>query len=170
MAIIDEDEALEFLGMKTSADIDELRRFIATTEAAWYAEGLPGESQVRTDEVRGDRPAIALERLPVIAVTAVSEGHDASPLDPARYHVRTAAGVITSRSADFADPVIITYTWGFATVPDDIKHALMLLLKHLWETQRASNRRNGEPDVGSAYTWPNRVLQLARPYMPVAFG
>ena len=169
MATIDEDEALSFLGMKTSDDIDELRRFIATTEAAWAAAGLPCAIASRTDELDGCTPALILYGTPVVAVTSLTE-YGAS-VDPALLSVAKKSGVVKKLSgAEFRDPVIITYTWGFATVPDDIKHALMLLLKHLWETQRASNRRNGEPDVGSAYTWPNRVLQLARPYMPVAFG
>lgn len=165
--ILDLTTTKKFLGIGDSTTDVELGIFMNVAEAAWYAEGFPGESRPEVEELHGCRDVIAVHRRPVLAVSAITEGWDATAVDLAGVHVRADAGTLSKRDGDFLDPVTVSYTWGFATVPANIKQALQLLLKHLWTTQRGGGRKQGaEIEVGAAYTWPNRVLELAKPYMP----
>ena len=156
-----------FLGITDSVSDAELTVFMNVAEAAWYAEGFPGESRAEVEEVSGGKDVLTVHHRPVLAVSAITEGWDAVAVDMSKVHVRKDAGVLTKRFGDFLDPVTVSYTWGFATVPPNIKQALQLLVKHLWMTQRGGARKqSAEVDLGSAYTWPNRVLELAKPYLP----
>lgn len=171
MAILDLASMRPFLKITGLSDDVDLSVFMTVVESAWAAEGLPGESRAEVDELLGGKGSVAVRRCPVLTVTAITEGWDAAVVDLATVHIRKDAGVVSLKSGAFLDPVTVSYTWGFATVPPNIKQAMQLLLKHLWETQRGGARRPGsEPEVGAAYTWPNRVLQLAKPYMPAGFA
>lgn len=156
-----------FLGITDAASDAELTIFMNVVEAAWYAEGFPGESRAEIEELAGGKCVLTVHHRPVLAVTAITEGWDAVAVDTTKVHVRKDAGTLTKRFGDFPEPVTVTYTWGFATVPANIKQALQLLVKHLWMTQRGGARKqSAEVELGAAYTWPNRVLELAKPYIP----
>ena len=174
MTILDAFEVKQFLGIGGSDQDAALISAITAAEAAWSSNLLPSAILTRTDELTGGWYTVAVNACPVVAVTAITEGMDDTVVDVATVRVNTRAGVLTRRSGTFGDPVTVTYTWGFATLPADIKEALMLLTKHFYRPQRGGailpGRGEQEAAPTAPYAWPNRVRDLAAPYAPVGFA
>lgn len=174
MTILDLSEVKQFMGIDGSAQDVALTSAITAAEAAWSSNLLPSAVLTRTDEVLGGSPSIAVTACPIVAVTSITEGFFAIAVDPSLVHIDKKAGVISRRYANFFDPVTVTYTWGFADIPADIKEALMLLTKHFYRPQRGGallpGRGEQEQAPTAPYAWPNRVRDLAAPYAPIGFA
>ena len=60
------------------------------------------------------------------------------------------------------------------TSPAPVKVATLILLDHLWETQRGPSSNPVDTETGTPYTFgfaiPNRVLELLAPYMNAGTG
>lgn len=60
------------------------------------------------------------------------------------------------------------------TSPAPVKVATLILLDHLWETQRGPSSNPVDDETGTPYTFgfaiPNRVLELLAPYMNAGTG
>ncbi len=79
--------------------------------------------------------------------------------------VRRAAGVAIPFAAGEAN-IHITFVAGYATTPPDITQACLLLVQHLWETQRGPSRDGrGGPIDQVAFSMPNRVMEILSPYV-----
>lgn len=174
MTILDAFEVKQFLGIGGSDQDAALISAITAAEAAWSASLLPSAVLPRTDELAGGSYTVAVNACPVVSVTAITEGMDNTTVDVADVRVNARSGVLTRRSGTFLDPVTVTYTWGFATLPADIKEALMLLTKHFYRPQRGGailpGRGEQEAAPTAPYAWPNRVRDLAAPYAPIGFA
>lgn len=153
----------------TSSDDDvELQAFLDAAVAVVEAKVGPLSAKSTTETVRTRGPRLLLNRLPVQSVTSL---------------VATAPGTLTYATADLtwngpAGTVwlrnggslcgewIATYTAGLADVPANLSLATLIIVGHLWETQRGRSQRPGllSPEDGTAplagFAIPNRAAEL----------
>lgn len=133
---------------------------------------------------------IALKHYPVASITSITGWSGAtsqvftaaawdSGLTPDfGYAFDAASGLLhLSRgglsSTHWQGRVLVTYTSGVTTVPADIRAAALLLVEHLWETQRGTGGSAPpaglDPDetqlgFGTSVILPNRVREVLAPY------
>jgi uncharacterized phiE125 gp8 family phage protein len=181
------DEAKSYLTM-TSTDSDvKLQTFIAAASQMIYNKvGVVSGSPTVDEWHDGGSETIVLRNMgPIESVTTVIESYGTTvytltqvSLDtPAagsayQYTVDLDQGLLIRRAAGIAIPfaagsrnIHVTYVAGYATVPADIKQAALVLLDHLWSTQRGPQSRAGVAPDGVGYSMPNRVLEILQPYM-----
>ena len=192
--IITLQDAKEFLNITDTRFDAELPAYITTASQMWVNKAGPvAGSPTYSETYDGGVPRIVLRHVPVQSVTSVVEsygtqvrytlteqtlqaGGDNSAWG---YSVDLSTGLLTRRAAGVAVPfavgqrnVRVTYTAGFSEVPEDIQHAIRLLVAHLWTTQRGGSRRPGQGgqegyEPGTSYSWPHRVEEiLAAYYVP----
>lgn len=77
--------------------------------------------------------------------------------------VRRASGVAVQFAAGIQN-VHATYVTA-TTAPADVQHAGLVLIKHLWTTQRGPQGKTGAIPEGMSYSFPNRVLEILSPYI-----
>ena len=149
--------------------------------ATGVAEGVVGPIVERGVTSRVDFPggALALPAYPVVSVESVSSVRRDAVYPETDLEVDATAGMVrlTGGSGLPADMYDVTYTVGRAATTDDVPAALKLAVlvigKHMWETQRGRTARPGilghnsgvedeRPLMGFAL--PNRALQLLQPY------
>ncbi len=175
-------DARNFLNIDNSDNDDELQRFIdvVSTAVETYTNRVFRRRTVIA-EIHDTAGEIVLSKVPVISVTSVAE--NGVTMTATQYSVLPGSGVLRRLSGTYtesvwlsgADNIAVTYVAGYADVPDDVTHAALLLVKHMWTTQRTTSlvsRRGGE-DAGSAaaiWTWPMTVRQLLDPYCLPAFA
>jgi uncharacterized phiE125 gp8 family phage protein len=184
--IITTTEAKDFLNITSSALDAELSLFInAASQVIVNRIGPVSGSPTVSEWHDGGSPRIVLrQQTPIQSVTSVTESYgtvtytltavvlDQSPAVTAYgYSVDLDRGLIIRRASGVAVPfaagtsnVHVTYVAGYATVPEDIKHAAKLLLKHMWDTQRAG-RPGAGPEPTAAYTLPRRVEEILAPHI-----
>ena len=99
-----------------------------------------------------------------------------SGLTPAYGYAFDASSGLLHLTGCYSGRVLVTYTTGVTTVPADIRLAALLLVEHLWETQRGTGGQGlpsgeqlpeGQPDFtfGSTFILPNRVREALQPYV-----
>lgn len=178
MALVTLDEAKRQLGMRLEPSPDDVELQLYVDALPNVIEGYVGVVEQRqvTDVLPGSgggysrRQALALLHPPVVSVTSLTGDGYVYPTDTLT--VNGLAGiVIRSDGGTFPDETFtVTYTAGRAEVPPNIKLAALMLLQHLWRTQRPA--RSGalagggddysvqNPIPGFGYAVPNRVLEL----------
>ncbi|ODA69516.1 head-tail connector protein [Streptomyces sp. AVP053U2] len=169
MALVTLEEAKRQLDITGTSEDVELQTYIDALPAV--IEGIVGVVEQRevTDIVTGGGTTLAVLHPPLVSVSSLA-GRDVSyPTDGLT--VNGPAGII-GRLGGGTFPVgdyTVTYTAGRPEVPPTIKLAALILLQHLWRTQRAT--RGGlagggddysvtEPIPGFGYAVPHRVMQL----------
>jgi uncharacterized phiE125 gp8 family phage protein len=186
-------DAKSFLNITSSTYDAELTTFIAAASQAIVNRIGQVSGSPTVDEWHdGGNPRLVLRnRGPIQSVTSVTESwgtidytltqvtlDSASPETAFGYTVDLDTGVLVRRSNGIAvcfmagiRNVHVTYVAGYTTVPADISQACLLLLSHMWETQRGSGvRRPGTPPVDDSQPaafigqWPRRVEELLAPY------
>lgn len=182
------DEVKDFLSISNDTTTDaKLTLFIAAASQMIYNKvGVVSGSPTVDEWHDGGSDRIVLRNTgPIESVTTVVESYGSIVytltqvnLDtPAagssyQYTVDLNGGILVRRAAGIAVPfasgvrnIHVTYVAGYVTVPADLQHAAMVLVKHLWETQRGPQGRVGATPDGSSYSFPNRVLEILAPYM-----
>lgn len=156
-------------------DDDELRAFILA--AAGLVEGVVGPLSRRpvTAEVHhGGRSTVLLSQAPVVEVTGCRE--NGVTLDSGSYYLDGESGVLTRTSGFSAytwtegfNNISVDYVAGRTSIPADLAHAVLELVRHLWTTQRGSIRRSGTDDYvpGAGFSMPNRVREMLNRYQQV---
>jgi uncharacterized phiE125 gp8 family phage protein len=171
-------DAKAHLNIPTSRveDDEELRSFIEATTAVVerYAGAVLRASHTQTSD--GGRDAVVLAHTPVLSVTSVTES--GATVAASGYDLDEDSGVLTRMSGryrrcwlDGAANIAVTYTAGRQVIPANISRAALIILKHMWETQRAAG--GSRPALGgevadpatyvvnpSAYAIPYRALEL----------
>lgn len=159
-----------------TTDDEELRSFIEAVTAVVerYAGAVLRAPHTQTFD--GGREAVALAHTPILSVTSVTES--GTVVGASGYHLDEDSGVLVRLAGRFrsrwlagAANVTVTYTAGRQVIPANITHAALIILKHMWETQRASG--GGRPGLSeevagpatymanpSAYAIPYRALEL----------
>lgn len=174
-------DAKDFLNI-TSSDTgydDELGWFLdVVSQMAEDHCGQLFRRQSVVEKHSGDGPAVILHRSPVLSVTTVTE--NGTMLAATGYDFDPEAGILwrlggSYSATDWASGlrnVTVTYVAGWSDPPEPVRHGALVLLKHLWETQRgtfglaragASTEDGFVP--GSTFSLPNRVIELWRPYV-----
>lgn len=127
-----------------------------------------------TEVFDGGRPVLLLTATPVVSITSVTES--GGLVDPSGYTFAAASGVLT-RVAGTAQQtflqgiqsVSVTYVAGqaanTAAVPGHVRLGALVILQHLWETQRPAARGPFSQDAGDfdpryTYSIPRRALEL----------
>lgn len=167
-------EALNIPLTNTDND-EEIRRVLAT--ASSQVEKITGPV-LRRDYVEvldGGGFALVLKHPPVLTLTSIT-GLGLAPggylstdwrLYPDSGVVRLVSGGCFASGA-----LTVSYTAGRVSVPYDLQDACLIILDHLWQTQRGwsavptvrgeSAPAEGGPPMGFAL--PNRALQLLEPF------
>lgn len=193
--VVSLDSAKSFLNISGTASDAELQTFIDAAIALWEGRVGPVSVQTYSEWYDGGRPQIVLRHTPVVSVASITEAFSsalaytltAETLDGSAggdawgYTLDTETGLITRRATgfviDFANGrrnVHVTYDAGYSSVPVDIQQGILLLIKHMWATQRGpgSIMGTGGEDYtpGAGFIWPNRVQEIAQAHMVPGIG
>lgn len=163
-------EVKAHLNITSTGDDGELLSFIHAATAGIEAKVGPLTRRTVTQTHNGGTHSVLLSP-PVVSVTSVTENGTTVP--STGYSV-SESGVLTrvngySRSVwtDGFNNISVTFVGGRTSIPADLRQAVMVLVQHLWETQRGRSvrQRGGDEYVpGVTYTYPRRVLELIAPY------
>lgn len=169
-------EAKTFLNITATTSDEELRRFLAVVGAKGEQHtGRVFGRRAVTADVDGGWTSIVVPRAPIVAVTSIRENGSLVAADG--YRVRSAAGgVIERRSGYRARPwqpgsgnIAVTYLAGYRAQPEPDRQGALVLLKHLWETQRGTVRLNASGDDWNpalSFSLPRRVQELWDDVLP----
>jgi hypothetical protein len=169
VAILTLAEAKQALNIVDSDSDDVLTDILnATIE---YLDDTCGPSvpTPTTDVVEGNR-CIVLKTRPVISLTSVT-GERIGALTVSDLRV-SESGLIQAKYGTTAispDWYTVVYSAGRATVPDGIKQAAKVIVRHMFQEFRGPTRRPGQGEdvtaTGSGFAVPNRALEMMRPHM-----
>jgi len=148
-------DAKQHLNMSATStkDDEELRGFIeAATEVV---EELSGEVVVRRTVIerkplRGGR--VALSYTPVVSLTSIAATDGTLTSDQAGWDVDPDTGILTAlpgATAWYGDAVF-TYIAGPAIIPARYTRAALMILKHMWESQRSQVGSSRNPIGGQS--------------------
>lgn len=161
----------------TTSD-EELRPFVAA--ATRVIERHLKQAVARrtiTEEVAANGLAV-LTWNPVVALVSVQSVDGSVTWNVSTLHV-TTAGVVTCVSGTrLTGRLNVSYIAGMSIIPEDYTSAALIIVQHLWETQRGASgtvRAGGLGDTlamprsgssGIGYAIPNRALELLGSEMP----
>lgn len=166
-------EAKLQLNMTDTASDAELAVFIsAASEAIEDYVGAVVQRPV-TETFDGGLEQVLLSKTPVASVTSVTD--NGTVLASSAYRVSTAgvlsrvAGRFRLRFWDGVQSLTVVYVAGkvadTASVPQRVKMAALIIVQHLWETQRPAaqgpfSQASDDFDPRYAYSIPRRALEL----------
>lgn len=154
-----------------SDDDDDLMGFIraATGVVEQYVGSVVRRTWVETFD-GGGHSRLLLAHPPALSVTSVVE--DGATLAAADYKLHPASGVLTRVAGSWDLPwrpgiqnVVVTYAAGRTAVEASWRLAALIIVKHMWETQRAAapgplTQGNEDFDPRYTYSIPRRALEL----------
>jgi hypothetical protein len=162
-------DAKHHLNISNDGSDDELRGFIEATTgiAAYYCGTLFPATYVETYEACGK--ALALRHWPVLSVSAITAVGTASVVDPDDVDV-DEHGILRAESS-MSGTVRVTYRAGNTIMPANVTRGGLIIIQHMWETQRSRNSRgpttprsedfmNAQDVSGRFYTVPRRAVEL----------
>lgn len=167
-------EAKAQLNIASAGDDEEVRGFIRSVTAV--CERYVG-ALVRATYVEKHRGGygIALNRAPVLSVASVvaveAGGVDQQVAD---LEVDGPTGIVQRLDGcRMCGPFRVTYVAGRTDLPPHVRQAALIILQHLWETQRGGQRDSrftGAGDeawsAGMGFAIPRRALELLGDQMP----
>lgn len=164
------------LGATETADDDELRSFIgAATGAVERALGraVVRRTVVERHEVCGTVSDLLLRQVPVLSLTSVVSADSSATWIVSNLRVDSDTGLVTVTAGDsFTGPLDVTYQVGYAIIPDDYLLAALIIIQHLWETQRGAMGTvpGGSEEstfmAGRGFAIPRRALELLDTPLP----
>ncbi|MFF2383764.1 head-tail connector protein [Streptomyces sp. NPDC058108] len=164
------------LNMRPSetGDDDELRGFIAAATGA--VERALGRVVVRRTIVErhelGRTAEVLLRRVPVLSLTSAVTADGSKTWDPANLPVDSDTGLLKVASGEsLVGDVDFTYVAGEVVIPADYRLAGLIIIEHLWETQRGTMgvQLGGDNETyspGRGFAIPRRALELLDPQLP----
>lgn len=172
MPVVNPAEAKNYLRIAGAQDDFQIETVLDAAEAAVATRVGPLEPTPVTSRVDGGYTILRLPTYPLISVQSVTPSNGET-LDVADLSY-DAAGILkyaTGSKFFTAQAYDVAYTAGRATLPNDLKVAVLELVRHLWQSQRASNRSGANQSTetantipGAANLFPFRVEQLLAPY------
>lgn len=165
------------LSLTKTTDDAELRGFVlATTEVVENHVGAVVRT-ARVERFDGGNEAVVLSHAPVLSVTSVTESGTA--VDPSGYWLDAESGVLRRVLGSMpycwrygAGNIEAAYVAGRTAVTANWSRAALIIIQHMWETQR--NTGGGRPQLtetdlvtvtaaGSTFSIPRRALELLGP-------
>ena len=180
----------QFLNMASSTNDAQLSSMITAASTMWTRRvGQVAGSPSFSERYDGGTTSITLKNIPVQSVTSVVESwwntsytltshqpDDAGAGSGFDYSIDLTTGIVFRREygrlvpfAPGTQNIHVTYVAGYAAIPEDIKQAILLLVGHMWETQRGrmvlpGQGAEGSWNPGMGFTWPRRVEEIAQTY------
>jgi len=163
------------MGPTETGDDDELRGFIgAATGAVERALGRVVVRRSFTDrfEVGSAVAELLLRNVPVLSLTSVISADGATTWSTASLRVDAETGLVTVASgAAFTGALDVTYQAGEVVIPEDYRLAALIIVQHLWETQRGTMgvQLGGDTEPympGRGFAIPRRALELLDTQLP----
>jgi hypothetical protein len=183
IGIVGYDEVLEYLNIPAaSANENEIRRFIdAATDLAENYVGLVLGRKTYTSELYdGGNEFLRLRNPKAISVTSVYE--NGALLNSNQYFIdptgqrlyRLGSGTLYATNSygywtAGVNNVSVTYTAGYVNPPMAAKQGVLVIIKHLWESQRGAMNVMGRVMGGDelystpTYSLPRRAMELLDP-------
>lgn len=139
MTVITLPEVEAHLNISDSGNGDELYAFIESAEAAIARRVGPLGPVTQSERVRGGGRFLMLSHPPVISVTSVTSVEGAVTL-PARLFVSSGGMVEFTQWGWFPSRFYdVVYQSGRATLPDDLRLAVLETVRQLWSSQRGNS-------------------------------
>jgi hypothetical protein len=161
-------EAKQYLNLTATTDDDELSRFVTSACRAverYRDETIGLDEYTETFDLNRSVTAVHLAYKPIITLESVTNASTEWDTDTLRVHRPT--GTLETTDSTFTGLLVVVYTAGYETVPDDWRHATLVLIDHLWTTQRRATigrRALGDDDSGynpaMSYSLPHRVCEM----------
>lgn len=166
----------------SSTNDPELQGFIGAAGTIVERYVGPVIRRVWTEDLDGGSEAVALNHAPVLLIATVTES--GTVVDASGYTLHSRSGVLRRRHgyvgylwARGIGNVTVTYTAGRAVVDPAWTRAALILVAHMWDTQRAGHAAAGSrPQPGgveaapmasaATYSIPRRALELLGEPMP----
>jgi hypothetical protein len=162
------------MGPLETADDDELRGFIGAATGA--VERALGRVVVRRTIVErhelGRASEVLLRQVPVLSLTSAATADGSTTWNTANLRVDSATGLVKVTSGEpLSGDVDFTYQAGEVVIPDDYRLAALIIVEHLWETQRGTMgvQLGGDNETyspGRGFAIPRRALELLDPPLP----
>lgn len=156
----DTDHDQELAGMLLVAS-----RFVESKTQLWHTTTA---TETHTKPGR----AILLACRPVRAVTSLID-QDGNTIASTLYSISASSGVILLQLCQWLwnSQVTVVYTAGASYVPPDVRHAVKVVLAHLWRTQRGNSviGQAGPDDVWDprfGFSYPRAVQEMLEAYSP----
>ena len=160
----------------TSGDI-ELQGYVDAAIAAVETQlGQVVDRRTVVDQLdfASNMTAFLLRSAPVISLTSIVslDGTQTWTVTPPTMHVDGASGCVTVLSGPpVKGSVLATYEAGYTTVPAHFRLAALIIVQHLWETQRGTMgvQLGGDADnyvAGRGFAIPRRAIELLGPPLP----
>ena len=182
MPVLTIDEVADHLNVSDTGSDVELMAFAARAEAAVVSRCGPLESTPVTTKVRGYGRSLTPSVTPILSITSVTPtGGSALTLGGLHAPENGRRG---PSSIEYLDGswfgsrwYDVVYNAGRATVPEDLRLALLEAVRFYWETQLGNSPAGAlpagsEPDVvpsqsgADRFPWP-RIQHLIEPYEQV---
>jgi hypothetical protein len=183
IGIVGYDEVLEYLNIPAaSANENEIRRFIdaATDLAETYVGQVLGRRTYSSELYDGGQEFIRIRNPKAISITSVYEngsllGSGAYALDYTGQRLyRVGSQTIYSTNSygywsQGFNNISITYVAGYVNPPMSAKQGVLVIIKHLWESQRGAMNVMGRVLGGDelyqtpTYSLPRRAMELLDP-------
>lgn len=179
MSTVKLEEAKAHLNITTGNHDGELQAMLTAAEAAIEERVGPLGPVTITERLHGTGYPVALRHYPIISLTSVTPVGGAA-YDTVALDLDETTGTLTfaSGSSIGAGRYDVVYVAGRASLPADLRMAVLELVRHFWDTQRGPTRRPGSTASdsasntipGAAYIFPFRVEQLLAPHTQLAIG
>ncbi|MEU2924207.1 head-tail connector protein [Streptomyces sp. NPDC007251] len=179
MPIVTLDDAkaqLNITASDTSEDV-ELQGYIdAATAAVETQLGQAVDQRTVVDQFTFPTgvTSFLLRTTPVLSMLSLAtlDGSQSwTPTAPTMY-VDSASGLVTVLSGPpVKGTVVATYQAGYTAVPANVRLAALIIVQHLWETQRGTMgvQLGGDTDTyvaGRGFAIPRRAIELLGPQLP----
>lgn len=159
MATITLSELKDILNISGSSKDSELTLAVDATNA--YIDRVTsttwGATATATDELHDYAPVVFLDKVGVNSITSIKSGYgdDYDTLTSDQYRFNKYGRLMLSFDPENSyshydfDEIRVTYNYGYATVPDDLKHAALLLASMAYDMGLSSGRAISREKVGS---------------------
>lgn len=179
MAIVtlaDAKKQLNIDASDTSEDV-ELQGFVdAATAAVETQLGQVVDPRTIVEQINfpSGRSPFLLRSVPVISLTSIVslDGSTTWNVSPTVMHVDSASGLVTVLSGPLlTGSALATYQAGMVPIQANVRLAALIIIQHLWETQRGvmGLQLGGDQEtyvVGRGFAIPRRAIELLGPQLP----
>ncbi|GAA1065206.1 phage gp6-like head-tail connector protein [Streptomyces asiaticus] len=156
----------------TSNDV-ELQSYVdAATFPVEEACGRVIDQRAVTDELVVRGSCFLLRSTPVVSLTSVAAVDGSQTWDVNALHLDNKTGEVTALSGPAVQGRIqVNYVAGVSTVPPNVQLAALIIIQHLWETQRGTMgvQLGGDNETyvaGRGFAVPRRALELLGGQLP----